>query len=536
MSVTATDVQSASSTDVQSASSTDVRPRAGGVKPYRLHRMVLTVCGRCLSRSPDMALEYERDILQGDLVEQDGRLLLRRHCRRGHGEVVSLYEEDALLWESLQGWRVPTKWHEPDTEEDAPAPLGYLGGLGRSQEQHTCTLLVDVTRDCNLACPTCFAGCAPGDDRYARPADVLRSLDTVLEREGGRLDLVMLSGGEPTLHPQLGPLLDAILERDVTRVVVNTNGLVLAHDDALLGLLADRRRRVEVYLQYDGPTSAAYRALRGSDLASVKERAISRLSAAKVFTTFACTVALGVNDEAVGAVADLALGTDHCGGVVFQPMFGVPVADPLSRVTATGVLRRLEEQTEGRLRREDFLPIPCSHPDCATVNYLVRADHGTWRSVTELLGRERIREHLALVGNRLVPDDETWDAFLGLYSGSTSVAREDMLDHLATLTGACRLDLGNFARLLGRSILGRRMSIDDVAARVRRFSVKGFMDQWTLNVERLRQCCVHVGSVDPEAPVTRVPFCARNVFADLRANSNRGLVPADEVQAPRTSP
>jgi len=508
-------------------SDTEIAP--GGMKPYRLQRMVLTVCGRCLTETPDLEIEYERDILQGDLVEQDGRILLRRHCRRGHGEVVSLYEEDAELWESFQSWRVPTKWHVPDSDVEAPPPLGYLGGLGQDQQQHSCTLLVDVTQDCNLACPTCFVGCIPGDDRYARPADVLRSLDTVLQREGGRLDLVMLSGGEPTLHPELASLLDAILEREVTRVIVNTNGVTLAQDDALLATLADRRKRVEVYLQYDGPAAATYQALRGADLSGIKERTMARLSAAKVFTTLACTVALGVNDGSLGEVADLALATDHCGGVVFQPMFGAPVHDPLVRMTSTGVLRRLDAQTEGRVAAADFLPIPCSHPDCATVSYLIRADHGKWRSVADLLGHDTIRENLAMVGNRLVPDDETWEAFLGLYSGSMSVAREDMLDHLAALTGACKLDLGNFARLLGRSILGRRMNVEEVAARVRRFSVKGFMDHWTLNVERLRQCCVHVGSIDPDAPVVRMPFCARNAFPDLRRRIEQGFVPRSEL-------
>lgn len=502
-----------------------------GVKPYRLQRMVLTVCGRCFTETPELEVDHERDILQGDLVEQDGRLLLRRRCRRGHGEVVSLYEEDAALWESFQSWRVPTKSHVPDTLDDAPAPLGYLGGLGPAQEQHSCTLLFDVTQDCNLACPTCFVGCAPGDDRYARPADILRTLDTVLEREGGRLDLVMLSGGEPTLHPEMASLLDEVLGREVTRVIVNTNGVRLARDDELLGVLADRRKRVEVYLQYDGPAATTYQELRGADLAGQKEAAIARLSAAKVFTTLACTVAAGVNEDSLGDVADLALATDHCGGVVFQPMFGMPVSDPLERMTSTGVLRRLDEQSDGPLRSADFLPIPCSHPDCATVNYLVRTDGGAWKSVTELLGRDRIREHLGIVGNRLVPDDETWNAFVSLYSGSMSVARADILDHLGVLTGACRLDLGSFARLLGRSILGRRAGVEDVAARVRRFSVKGFMDHWTLNIERLRQCCVHIGSIDPEQPVVRMPFCARNTFPALRRRIEAGLGPVATLSA-----
>src|SRR5207245_1377456 len=79
------------------------------LRPYTPLRMVLTVCGKCFSEDPDRKVDYEKDILQGNLVLMDGKVYLLRHCRRGHGEVISLYEEDYELWSYLQQWRVPTK-------------------------------------------------------------------------------------------------------------------------------------------------------------------------------------------------------------------------------------------------------------------------------------------------------------------------------------------------------------------------------------------------------------------------------------------
>src|SRR5207245_2807456 len=89
-------------------------PMPLALRPYTPLRMVLTVCGVCFSEDPDREIEYETDILQGNLVAMDCHVYLRRICRRGHGEVVSLYEEDADLWESLQQWRVPTREIVPD--------------------------------------------------------------------------------------------------------------------------------------------------------------------------------------------------------------------------------------------------------------------------------------------------------------------------------------------------------------------------------------------------------------------------------------
>jgi len=501
---------------------------SGTERPYRLHRMVLALCGECLRETPDLDLDYERDVLQGVLVEQDGAIWLRRRCRRGHGEVVSLYEEDAALWRELQEWRVPTKWLEPDVAEDArPIPMGYLDGLGGLQEQHTCVLICDLTEDCNLACPVCFAGSQPGRNRYAPAASVLASVDAALEREGGRLDLVMLSGGEPTLHPELERIVDGLVERSVTRVVVNTNGLRVASDDTLLAFLARQRKRVEVYLQYDGPSIQASMALRGADLPAIRTRALERLTGAHVFTTLACTVAGGLNDGDVGEVLRVAVETDYVGGVVFQPLFGAASVDPRRRVTTTGVVRRLDSQSKGILRTDDFVALPCSHPDCTALTYLIRADGGAWRSLPDLVGRDRLREHLGLVGNRIAPDDAMWEGLTALLSGSMSVSRTELVKHLVGVAQACRLDVSGFVRTLGRSVLGRSDGVEQAALRVKRITVKGFMDPWTLNVERLRQCCVHVATVGPD-PV-RIPFCARNAIPSLYARSNAGLVPVRDL-------
>ena len=135
----------------------------------------------------------------------DGAVYLRRICRRGHGEVD----------EPVRGGLTPSgrtsssgasrrARSSPDTAGNArPIPMGYMDGLGDLQTQHSCILLIDVTENCNLHCPTCFAESGPGIGRHARLPHILRSLDAAIEREGGRVDALMLSGGEPTVHPEI---------------------------------------------------------------------------------------------------------------------------------------------------------------------------------------------------------------------------------------------------------------------------------------------------------------------------------------------
>ena len=174
------------------------------LRPYTPLRMVLTICGHCFSEDPDREIDYETDVLQGNLVAMDGKVYLRRLCQRGHGEVWSLYEEDFRLWDYLQQWRVPTREVVGDRPANLrPIPMGYADGLGELQTQHSCILLIDVTENCNLQCPTCYALSGPGIGRFAGVPHIMRTLDAAIEREGGRVDLLMLSGGEPTVHPQI---------------------------------------------------------------------------------------------------------------------------------------------------------------------------------------------------------------------------------------------------------------------------------------------------------------------------------------------
>jgi hypothetical protein len=503
------------------------------LRPYLPLRMVLTVCGRCFSDDPDREIDYETDILQGNLVAQDGAVYIRRICRRGHGEVVSLYEEDYGLWAGLQEWRIPTREIVPDTIGNArPIPMGYLDGLGDLQTQHSCVLLLDVTENCNLHCPTCFAVSGPGINRHARLPHLMRSLDAAIEREGGKVDALMLSGGEPTVHPEIVEIMEAATERRVTRVVLNTNGIRIARDDVFLDTLARLRDRVEVYLQFDGFRESTYRWHRGEDLREIKDAAIRRLTDARIFTTLAVAVAKGVNEDELGAIVDLAFATDYIAGVAVQPMFASGRAnpiDPLDRATTSGTIRRFGEQTAGRVAPDDFIALPCSHPDCAALTYFIRRDDGSYRSVVNMVGRERLKEHLVVIGNRIAPDDALWDAMAGLMSETAMVSRPELIDHLLDICEICDLGVSGFVKTLGRWLVNRdAVPVEMIAKRVKRISIKTFMDAWTMNVERLQQCCVHVGSTGVEDPV-RIPFCARQAFGALRRRTSAGMVPAREL-------
>jgi uncharacterized radical SAM superfamily Fe-S cluster-containing enzyme len=494
----------------------------------RILRYVAAFCPHCHAEDPGRPLgEVPR--LAGYLAERDGQVWLERGCAR-HGRVTTLYDEAPEILAYLEQWTAPTKAHTPDVAGNYdPVPSAYLRGLGEMQTQHTCILLEDVTASCNLRCPTCFAGSSPHAHGVVPVADVLANVDQRLARENGRIDVLMLSGGEPTVHPRFREIVEGVMERDVTRVLVNSNGVEMAQNDELMDFLARNNRRVEVYLQFDGFRRETHRYHRNADLRQIKQRAVERLGAAGVFTTLTMTASLGVNDDEIGAVVRYGLETPFVGGISIQPQFGSGRAtsiDPADRLTHTGVLARLGPQTDGLVTWRDLTALPCSHPHCCSVGYMLLTDSGEWRSLVAVVGHDRLKEHIGLVSNRIADREIpaqlrelVKQSMLGLLSEQSSLTHPTIADLFRNICENCDIGLSTMVRLAGDALRGRTAALRDLLARrVKRITVKPFMDINTMIEERLLQCCVHVGTHGGEQHQC-APFCAVQAWPRLRRTS-----------------
>jgi 7,8-dihydro-6-hydroxymethylpterin dimethyltransferase len=503
--------------------------RGMGLRGDRIHRYVNAFCPRCHAEGPNRPLSAVVR-LSGWLVERDERIWLERGCPE-HGLVTTLYDESPEILRYLERWTAPTKRHVPDAAGNFdPVPSAYLRGLPEMQTQHTCILLADITAECNLRCPTCFTDSSPDLTGVAPLPDVLASLDTRLSRENGRIDVLMLSGGEPTLYPRLAELLREVAARNVVRVLVNTNGVRIAREDAVLDLLTEHRERVEVYLQYDGESADASRHHRGGDLRALKERAIERLSDRGIFTTLTMTAALGVNDHEIGAVVKRALDTPYVGGVSIQPQFGAGrsgTIDWSERLTHTGVLARLGAQTGDLVTWRDLTALPCSHPHCCSVGYLLRDDTGRWRSLTELIGHDRLLAFLDLapdvIANRIADVElpaalrvAVKDSLLGLLSEQSSLSHPRVGELWRDVCENCDLGISTLMTLASSALPGGKARLRRLLGeRVKRVTVKPFMDAATMIEERLAQCCVHVATRGDDDAHQCAPFCAVQTWPAL---------------------
>src|SRR6185295_2215947 len=122
---------------------------------------------------------------------------------------------------------------------------------------------------CNLSCPVCFADSSVKRTGTRDLATIEAMLDTLVASEG-EPDLVQISGGEPTIHPQFFEILDAAKARPIRHLMINTNGLRIAREAGFAERLARYMPGFEVYLQFDSLERDALMTLRGADLRSIR--------------------------------------------------------------------------------------------------------------------------------------------------------------------------------------------------------------------------------------------------------------------------
>lgn len=180
-------------------------------------------------------------------------------------------------------------------------------------------LIVELLDQCDIQCPTCIAGSGPLLRNLRDPDVIERKLQAVRDRQA--LSGVLLSGGEPAIHPRLFDFIGAVDRAAVSRKVLITNGLLLARDrsfaDHLVGRLANGW---EVFLQFDVLDGAILRDIRGSDFVEERLAAVERLGDARIPTTLVAVAKRNVSLERVHETVSFGLDRPWIRGVQIQPI------------------------------------------------------------------------------------------------------------------------------------------------------------------------------------------------------------------------
>jgi uncharacterized radical SAM superfamily Fe-S cluster-containing enzyme len=445
-------------------------------RPYIFLGQTTSMCETCLKLVP------------AKIIAEGAAVYYLKRCAE-HGVQKTLVSGEAAYWnrcrDFLKPGDVPLKFHTR-TEHGCP----YDCGLCPDHEQHSCLALIEVNEHCNLTCPTCFASSSPALTGRRSLAEIEAMLDLLVESEG-QPDLLQISGGEPTLHPQILDIIRAARARPIRHVMLNTNGIRIANDPDFVAALAEMKRAFEVYLQFDALSESALRTIRGADLRRVRERALDALDAAGLSTTLVCVVRKGVNDDEIGDVLRYAQSRPCVRGVTFQPVQDAGRNDGFDpardRIVLSEIRRAIIDQW-GVFGEEDMIPLPCN-PEAISIGYGMRVD-GRIQPLTHLFPQEVLVQ--------AAPNSVTFE-------GKPEMRR--MLIELLSLSCA-----GQQSANVLHEVLCCLPLVEAPAAigydRVFRVTVVSFLDRFNFCLAGVKRSCIHFVTSDGRI----IPFDTYNML------------------------
>ncbi|TFG57169.1 MAG: radical SAM protein [Deltaproteobacteria bacterium] len=443
-----------------------------------------------------------RRLVDAKIVIRDGQVFQQNVCP-DHGVREALIAEDAARY--LEVVRVPGR-HRPPEVYSKPIDYGCPLDCGLCPfHVQACNLpVVSITNACNLECPICFTYNRKDKIYNMSPEELRRTVDWIIE-SSGPVDLINVTGGEPTLHPRLPDMLDECRRPEIGRITMNTNGLRLADDGGLARELAARGVYAVVsFNTYSGKTCAA---LHGRDILAEKMQALETLKKHAVPTTLLNVMIRDVNDGEIGRIIDTAMQEDFIRSVTVQTMtytgFGGRKFGPRAHLPVDGVLARIEEQTAGRIRKSDFLPLPSAHPLCYAVTMLITDGGGSFVPLARYIDIGVLRQVLE-AGYLPHPEGTFFEA-----------ANRAIAEQWARPDRSPEDD--RFLKI-ARKILdetyppGTDLTPHQRQVRAERFIktiyVHAHMDEDTFDVDRARRC----GDLVPDRPGSLISACTYNLF------------------------
>lgn len=399
----------------------------------------------------------------------------------------------ALLWRGsipMEKWirhKVPATINKPNTQVDKGCP--YDCGLCADHRQHTCTALIEVTQRCNLSCSFCFADANENSEPDLTIDTIRRMYNSVMETSGNCN--IQLSGGEPTLRDDLPQIIELGHQIGFSFIQINTNGIRLGEDEAFVKQLKAAGLN-SVFLQFDGTNDEIFEKLRGKPLLATKIKALENCQKHNIGVVLVPTLVSEVNDDDLGNIINFGLDwVPTVKGVHIQPAsyFGripnLPVEE--KRLTLGDIMDRIEDQTAGRIRKKSFAPPGCENARCSFHGNYILQENNELMSVNNpanCCGKEQAEE--------------------GANKTKAHVSRKWRNNELTN----------ELTTEKNRSISHENTEKDEwdeILERINHYcfslSAMAFQDVWNLDLNRLKDCCIHV--VNPKGQL--IPFCMYNL-------------------------
>ena len=490
-------------------------------------RVTESLCPLCADEE-----KFDQMRIPAIVYEEGGEVDLIKECAE-HGITKEKYWEDYDMYEEAKKFqdKEGTKILNPNVAVYADKIVCPTHcGLCVKHKSHTGLGNVVITNRCDLSCWYCFFYAKENEPIYEPSLDQIRLMLRRMRNEKPvGANAVQITGGEPTLRDDIIDVIRIAREEGYEHVQMNTNSVRAAYDPDFVKRARDAGSNV-VYTSFDGPTPR-------SNPKNFWEipMALEHYKQAPMGVVLVPTVIGGINDMYLGDMIKFAKSNmDVVRGVNFQPVSLVgrmsDRARARQRITIPGAIKKIEQQLDGAIGREDFFTVPATtdvsnfvaalkgHPTyklsihfaCGMGTYIF-VDNDKIIPVTRFVDVKGMFEYLSELGDDI--KYAKWQAPKKVESVTK------LLLHLKKFVDYSKAPEG----FKLKDMVYNAFTEGDYHG-LKAFHYKslfiGFMhfqDPYTYDVDRVERCDIHYAMPDGRV----IPFCAFNVIPELYRDSTQ---------------
>ena len=452
--------------------------------------------GKIYSHTTALCPECEAKIT-ARIIEHENSIYMEKFCPE-HGDSKVLISSDVSWYEKSLSYIKPSQ--EPlkknVTEfKGCPDSCGFCP----EHQQHTCLPIIEINSNCDMDCPVCLKDFK--QDFQLSAEDFTGIIKNLFATEGS-MDVINISGGEPTLHPQLTELITIAKQLGVEQITVSTNGLTLLKDKKLRDFF--RNNNVIAALQFDGFSSDTYKFIRGEDFAAKKMEMIKIFEEEGVSYSLVTTVVKGVNDSELTDITNFFFNSKAL-TIMFQPLAftgsATNIDESKHRITTADIVSAVEQADN--VEQGDINPLPCSHYSCFSLAYYFILENKRFLSMKKFFGEG---QYLKIIENKTLPDLDKVD------HNEINTKIYDMWSDAGFCACSLSDDMLKKIRQIMVSInedgLSKQSKMELGKQNMKAIYIHDFMDKYTMDFARLQRCC----NPYAQAGDKLVPMCSQNVF------------------------
>lgn len=437
-------------------------------------------------------------LLPGEVFGEGGAVYLSRSCPE-HGEIKALVCSDIDWFEGLKRFDVePIKPSHPRNQVKQGCPLDC--GLCTAHRQVAGTVAIEISNKCNANCPVCLGN---NCTTFEMPLEEIQSLVENAIREQGKIGVITLSGGEPTIHPQFFEILSMLDRPEIGRININSNGIRIAREPEFVRQLG-HYPKVYVSLHFDGSHAASIRGIKPK----LQQEALRRLCDAGIAVVPLILGVRDINDKELGILIPALLQQSKAIKSIIVSLMAYTGSNgsrfkpnPLKRLTIPDAIDSITASSGMSIHRDDFIPVPMPNPICAAIGYFFVDKDG----IIPMIRAAGVDHTVASIQNQhFAQAGPKMEAFFreminNIYANPREFPDSDQtLRRLKTFVEKLFNQKGQSATQQGTL----------AEESIKTVFIMQFMDSWTFDTERLSKCsCQHLLPGN-----RRIPSCGYYAF------------------------